>query len=59
MMQFWNNQIYPHLSTVLSTWTDSDMLMQSSKTHHSIWKMLFVLGADGYLERLEGKIKKC
>ena len=27
--------------------------------HHSIWKILFVLGADEYLERLEGKIRKC
>ena len=25
--------------------------------HHSIWKILFVLGADEYLERLEGKIR--
>ena len=30
-----------------------------SKTHHSISKILFVLGADDYLERLEGKIRKC
>ena len=29
------------------------------KTQHSIWKILFVLGADEYLERLEGKIRKC
>ena len=29
------------------------------KTHHSIWKLLFVLGADEYLERLEGKIREC
>ena len=27
--------------------------------HHSIWKILFVLGADEYLETLEGKIGKC
>ena len=26
--------------------------------HHSIWKILYVLGADEYLERLEGKIRK-
>ena len=26
--------------------------------HHSIWKILFVLGSDEYLERLEGKIRK-
>ena len=25
--------------------------------HHSIWKILFVLGADEYLERLEGKLE--
>ena len=30
-----------------------------SKMHHSIWKILSVLGADEYLERLEGKIRKC
>ena len=28
-------------------------------THHSIWKILLVLGANEYLERLEGKIRKC
>ena len=28
-----------------------------SKTHHSIWKILFVLDADKYLERLEGRIR--
>ena len=27
--------------------------------HHSIWKILFVLVANEYLERLEGKIRKC
>ena len=26
--------------------------------HHSIWTILFVSGADEYLERLEGKIRK-
>ena len=26
--------------------------------HHSIQKIIFVLGADEYLERLEGKIRK-
>ena len=26
---------------------------------HHIWKILFILGADEYLERLEGKIRKC
>ena len=29
------------------------------KTHHSIWKILFALGADEHLERSEGKIRKC
>ena len=33
--------------------------VQPSKMHHSICKILFVLGADEYLERLEGKIRKC
>ena len=27
--------------------------------HHGIWKIVFVLGADEYLEKLEGKIRKC
>ena len=27
--------------------------------HHSISKILFVLGANEYLERLEGNIRKC
>ena len=35
------------------------LLVWPSKMHHSIWKILFVLGADEYLERLEGKIRKC
>ena len=26
--------------------------------HHSIWKILFALGADEYLDRLKGKIRK-
>ena len=30
-----------------------------SKMHHSIWKILSVLGTNEYLERLEGKIRKC
>ena len=30
-----------------------------SKTHHSILKILLVLGADENLERLEDKIRKC
>ena len=27
--------------------------------HHSIWKIIFVLGAYDYLERKQGKIRKC
>ena len=30
----------------------------SLKMHHRIWEILSVLGADEYLERLEGKIRK-
>ena len=30
-----------------------------SKTLHSIWKILFVLGADEYIRRLEDKIRQC
>ena len=40
-------------------WDGSALLVRPSKTHHSIWKIIFVLGADEYLERLEGKIRKC
>ena len=29
-----------------------------SKTHHSIWNIHFVLGADEHLEKLEDKIRK-
>ena len=39
-------------------WEACALLVQTSKMHHSIWKILFVLGADEYLERLEGKIRK-
>ena len=34
------------------------LLVPPSKMHHSIWKNIFVLGADECLE-LEGKIRKC
>ena len=40
-------------------WDGRALLVQPSKMHHSIWKILFVLGANEYLERLEGKIRKC
>ena len=35
------------------------LLVQPSKTHHGTWKIIFVLGADEHIERLEGKIRKC
>ena len=31
--------------------------MRLSKSNHSIWKNLFVLGSFEYLERPEGKLK--
>ena len=34
------------------------LLVRPSKTHHSISKILFVFGADEYIERLEVKIRK-
>ena len=40
-------------------WDGHALLVRPSKMHHSIWKILFVLGANKYLERLEGKIRKC
>ena len=40
-------------------WDGRALLVQPSKMHHRIWKILFVLGVDEYLERLEGKIRKC
>jgi hypothetical protein len=40
-------------------WGGCALLVQPTKMHHSIWKNLFVLVADEYLERLENKIRKC
>ena len=40
-------------------WDGRALLVRPSKMHHSIWKILFVLGANEYLERLGGKIRKC
>ena len=40
-------------------WDGRALLVRPSKMHHSIWKTIFVLGADEYLERLEVKIRKC
>ena len=34
-------------------------LVRPSKTHHSIWKYFFIVGAVEYLERLEGKLRTC
>ena len=40
-------------------WDGRALSVRPSQMHHSIWKILFVLGANEYLERLEGKIRKC
>ena len=39
-------------------WDGRALLVRPSKTHHRIWKIIFVLSAHEYLERLEGKIRK-
>ena len=39
-------------------WDVRTQFVQPSKMHHSTLKIIFVLGADEYLERLEGKIRK-
>ena len=41
-----------------NSWDGHALIARHSKTHHSIWKTLLVLGVDEYLERLEGKIRK-
>ena len=38
---------------------DDALLVWPSKMHHRIGIILFVLGSYEYLERLEGKIRKC
>ena len=40
-------------------WDGRALLVRPSKMHHRIGKILFVLSADEYLERLEGKIRMC
>ena len=35
------------------------LLGRPSRIPHRNWKIIFVLGADEYIERLEGKIRKC
>ena len=42
-------------TALLNSWIN----LITSKMHHSVYKIIFVLGADEYLERLEGKVKKC
>ena len=38
---------------------DRDLLGRPSRILHRNWKIVFVLSADEYIERLEGKIRKC
>ena len=73
MIRSWNNPLlstfFKHLDGAWDVfWIKSvsgtfialqKKLVQPSKSNHSIWKILFVLGADEYIERLEGKIRKC
>ena len=40
-------------------WNGRALIVQPSKKHHSIWKIIFLLGAAKYLERLEHKNRKC
>ena len=37
-------------------WDGRTLLVRPSKMQDSIWKIIFVLNADEYLERLEGNI---
>ena len=65
MMHFVNNPIYPLLSAVLSTWTESEtswddhaLLVRPSKTHQNIWKIIFVFGADEYRKVVSSKASR-
>ena len=40
-------------------WDGHALLGRPSRIPHRNWKNIFVLGADEYIERLEGKIKEC
>ena len=40
-------------------WDGRALLDQPSRIPHRNWKIVFVLGADEYIERLEGKIREC
>ena len=40
-------------------WDGRALLGRPSRIPHRNWKIIFVLGADEYIERLEGKIREC
>ena len=40
-------------------WDGRALLDRPSRIPHRNWKIIFVLGADEYIERLEGKIREC
>ena len=40
-------------------WDGRALLGWPSRIPHRNWKIIFVLGADEYIERLEGKIREC
>ena len=40
-------------------WDGHALLGRPSRIPHRNWKIIFVLGADEYIERLEGKIREC
>ncbi len=40
-------------------WDGRALLGRLSRIPHRNWKILIVLGADEYIERLEGKIREC
>ena len=40
-------------------WDGRALLGRPSRIPHRNWKIIFVLGANEYMERLEGKIREC
>jgi hypothetical protein len=40
-------------------WDGRALIGRPSRIPHRNWKIIFVLGADEYIERLEGKIREC
>ena len=40
-------------------WDGHALLGRPSRIPHMNWKIIFVLDADEYIERLEGKIREC